>query len=430
MADTMIFGGESFNMRIGFSKSDITPPLGTELGGYAGYRPCSGVHDLLWCKAAVLEQDGTLYALLALDLLCADEGLYLKIAEKVSFLGIVREKLIVSAIHSHAAPVGVLPGEGPLAAVNRSIEPENPAFLDYMQAVVEAAVSACAAAAANLDYFVVRTARGPLPQVGTERHTGEIPKGELTALQFRTERGKNLIFYNFPCHPTVLSAENLQVSADFVGSMEPLLDADMAMFVNGAAGDISTRFTRREATFAECRRMGSMAAEQIKALLEAAPFRVPEPIRGIHTRITLQVRQVEPLEKAQKRLEELTAQWKAAETAGAAAREIRILKSYAEGAGVSLQFSQTMGGIRKLELPVTVFRFAGLRFVSVPGELFSVLRPPQTVILGYANGYYRYIAHRGAYDAGYYEAMAAIVEKGSGERLKEEIERLLAQLDY
>ena len=32
-------------MKIGFAKRDITPPAGTELGGYAGYRPCAGVHD-------------------------------------------------------------------------------------------------------------------------------------------------------------------------------------------------------------------------------------------------------------------------------------------------------------------------------------------------------------------------------------------------
>ena len=48
-------------MRIGFAKMEITPPLGTELGGYAGHRPCAGVHDPLFCKAAVLEQDRVRY---------------------------------------------------------------------------------------------------------------------------------------------------------------------------------------------------------------------------------------------------------------------------------------------------------------------------------------------------------------------------------
>ena len=44
-------------MRIGFTKVDITPPVGTGLGGYAGFRPCSGTHDPLCCKAEVLIQE-------------------------------------------------------------------------------------------------------------------------------------------------------------------------------------------------------------------------------------------------------------------------------------------------------------------------------------------------------------------------------------
>lgn len=55
-------------MRIGFSKVDVTPPVGTELGGYAGYRPSSGIHDPLHCRAVLLEQDSLLYALVSLEL--------------------------------------------------------------------------------------------------------------------------------------------------------------------------------------------------------------------------------------------------------------------------------------------------------------------------------------------------------------------------
>ena len=232
-------------MRIGFSKSDITPPLGTELGGYAGYRPSSGVHDPLFCKAVVLEQGSVRHALVVLDLLCVDEALYLRIADAVAELGIKKERLIVSAIHTHASPRGVIPGEGELAKVNSSSAPKDPAFINYIQKVVEAALDACRRAVESLECFQVRAARGALPNVGSERHTGAAPIGGLTALQCKTESGKLLTVYNFPCHPTVMSAANLQVSADFAAGIEELLGADLAVFVNGAAGDISTRFTRR-----------------------------------------------------------------------------------------------------------------------------------------------------------------------------------------
>jgi hypothetical protein len=126
-------------VKIGFAKQNISPPIGLELGGYAGYRPCSGIHDPLWCKTVVLEQEGLRYGLVVLDLMCADESLRERIAQTVADLGISKDRLIVAAIHSHAAPAGVLPGEGPLARVNEAIAPENPAFGAYMEQVIRAA---------------------------------------------------------------------------------------------------------------------------------------------------------------------------------------------------------------------------------------------------------------------------------------------------
>ena len=88
-----------------------------------------------------------------------------------------------------------------------------------------------------------------------------------------------------------------------------------------------------------------------------------------------------------------------------------------------------MGDLRRLHLPVTVFRFCGLDFASVPGELFSALQPEGISIIGYANGYYRYLGGEDAYEAGYYEALAAIIARGEGEKLVKEILQLIQKVD-
>ena len=415
-------------MKIGFAKRNITPPPGLELGGYAGYRPNSGVHDPLYCKTIVLEQENDRYGLIVLDLMCADESLCKEIADSVALFGIAEEHLVVSAIHSHAAPAGVIPDMGPLKRVNTAIVPENPAFSIYMDAVVKAAAEACAEAVSMLESFRIRTAMGEMPPVGSERHTGAKPCGSLTVAEMHTVSGKSLIFYNFPCHPTVLSAANLQVSADFVGGIEALLGADMAVFANGAAGDISTRFTRRESSFEECARMSRIAAEYIHSLLREKPFANPQPLRGKITTVTLPARQVETVEQAQKQLEETTARWQQAIADGADAGTVRILKSYVEGAGVNLEFARTLCGVREFSVPVTAFRFAGLSFATIPGEFYSTLLPSGISAICYANGYYRYIADRNAYDAGHYEALAAIAGRGSGEILSNTIRQMLEEL--
>ena len=412
-------------MKIGFARREITPPVGTELGGYAGYRPCSGVHDPLWCRAVVLEQEGILYGLVALDLMCVDEVLHQRIAEAAQ---LPAERMIVCAIHSHAAPQGIFPGEGPLAVVNSSSDPRHPDFSDYLESVVLRAAEACTEAAENLEDFQMYTARGEVPLVGSERHTGEAPEGELTVLRFRTDSGKVLTVCNFPCHPTVLSAANLLVSADFVSGIEGKLDGDMTVFLNAAAGDISTRFTRREATFEECDRMAAIAADAVKKLLADGTYTQPEPLRGIHRRICVKARQVETVEEAERKLQHLTEQWQQAQARGEDAAAVRIAKSYVEGAGVNLEFARTMGDIRELWLPVTVFRFGALPFATVPGEMFSTIRPENAAVISYANGYYRYLCGEEAYEKNYYEAMAAIVGRGGGEQVKQEMEKLLRQL--
>ena len=416
-------------MKVGFASRTITPPLGMELGGYAGYRPNSGVHDPLWCKVILLEQQGIRYALAVLDLMCADESLCERIAAQVAPLGIKKAHLVVSAIHSHAAPAGVIPGAGALARINEAIVPENPGFGAYMQDVVRAAAEACAEAAASLEPFRVRTGCSAMPPVGSERHTGAQANGMLTVMELRTHSGKKLIFYNFPCHPTVLSAANLQVSADFAGQIGRHLDADLTVFTNGAAGDISTRFTRRESSFEECARMGKIAAEYVLAALEGKPFAEPQPLRGRCVNVTLPARQVVPEETARKQLEETTLRWQQAVKDGADAGTVRILKSYAEGAGVNLEFSRSMGGIREFSVPVTVFRFAGIPFATVPGEFYSTLLPADAAAICYANGYYRYIADEQAYEAGHYETLAAIVARGSGEKLSNTIRQLLEEIE-
>ena len=289
--------------------------------------------------------------------------------------------------------------------------------------------AACEKAAAGLEDFTVRTGRGPAPLVGSERHTGDDPEVMLTAVQCRTESGKNVVLYNFPCHPTVMGPGNLAVTADFAADIEGELGTDLAVFLNGAAGDISTRYTRREQSFSECQRLGKLAAESIRRVLEGKPYRQPEPLKGVRGRFAMAVRPVEPVEDAQRRLEELTEAVRQAEAAGTDAGTLRTLKSYAEGAGINLQFAKGLGDTREIGLDICCLCFAGMKFAAIPGELFSTLLPEDACVIGYANGYNLYIADEMAYEKQYYEALAPLFARGQGERLMEYVKKLLAQLE-
>ena len=239
-----------------------------------------------------------------------------------------------------------------------------------------------------------------------------------------------LTLYNFPCHPTVLGPDNLLASADFTAGIENLLGDDMAVFLNGAAGDISTRFTRQESSFNECTRMAQIAAKHILNAVPDVPFTNPEPLKGIHTMVTLQPRLIEAVATAEAELQERTSKWEEAKASGADATSLRLLKTYVEGAWVNLEFAKSMAGITQLDLPVTVFSFAGLEFATIPGELFSTLQPEDLSIIAYTNGYFRYVCPKEAYEANHYEAMAAIIARGGGEHLINRIQQLRQQLHH
>ena len=416
-------------MKIGFSKEDISPPLGTPLGGYAVDRPCAGIHDPLYAKVLVLEQDGTYYALVVLDLVSVDDALRASIACALERYGIPQQHLIVAAIHSHAAPWGNIPGKGSLEAVNREWMPQSELFAKYMESVVEAVSRAVARAAGDLEPFTVRCAQGSAPAVGSNRHTGAPAGGTMTALEFRTESGRRLTVYRFGCHPTVLNAQNFLASADFTGAVESLLGVDQAMFLNGAAGDISTRFTRQAASFEECQRMAQLTADHIRQLLQPHPFRKPQPLVGAWEDMVLQPRPIETVESARQRLAHTQADLDQAEGEGRSPGECRILRSYVEGALVNLQAARTMDGLTGIPVRVAAFRFCGLNFATIPGELFSSLLPEEPLgIIGYANGYCRYLPDMAAYDSGCYEALAALVARGESEKLMNKIRKRISSL--
>jgi hypothetical protein len=95
------------------------------------------------------------------------------------------------------------------------------------------------------------------------------------------------VVYNLDGHSTVLHEENRLYSADFPGfaaSIMPLFEpfVTMSVFLNGAAGDMSTRFYRQSSDFAEVERIGTIVAESVVASLDVLePMKGPFAVRAV-----------------------------------------------------------------------------------------------------------------------------------------------------
>jgi len=95
-------------LKIGIYEREITPFLGVSHGGYFTPRYNSGVKDKTYVKAAVIECDGELLAMLSVDSCMITESFAENVYKRiVSYVDLKRENLLISATHSHTSgPIG------------------------------------------------------------------------------------------------------------------------------------------------------------------------------------------------------------------------------------------------------------------------------------------------------------------------------------
>jgi hypothetical protein len=209
------------------------------------------------------------------------------------------------------------------------------------------------------------------------------------------------VFGTFACHPTVLGADNLYVSADLTGAIRRQLRTYLAppawvSLATGAAGDISTRHVRREQTFEEVERLAAVAVERAVTILGCRrPIRLGRPV--ISQRVvrpdTKRLEASVGLEQA--RLE-LLRQRDVLLRAGNA-RQARTCETALQGLALSGAPNSPV------QAELSVAGLGDLTLIAVPGELYHELgttityRSGPKLLLGYTNGYIGYIPTRAAY---------------------------------
>ncbi|WP_433511860.1 hypothetical protein ACQP2T_50095 [Nonomuraea sp. CA-143628] len=422
-------------MRVGYGRVEFAVPDGTPMGGYLDRPgPSTGRLDPLEVSAVTWFDGERRFALATADVICVNEDLARRARQLVGC------ELWLAASHTHAGPeTGCVPGGGPTpepwldriaeatrAAVGQAIAGERPcagtAHHGELRGVGADRSRPSAEAVVPLDLIAVR-ADGPAAQAGGRVNRASGLAGVLVVL---------------PVHPTVLPAANRLTSADLVGSVrrslrERLGEDVWVVVATGAAGDISTRHTRRGQDPAELDRLGGVVADRCIELLagptaqsNAEPIAAPTTpgwsadsrISSAERRLTLQPASVAADPAA------LTAGYEAALAAGDPVAT-RLARSRLEGVRARTAPLAPIG------VTVHATRLGGLAMVGLPGEPFLAvaenLRAPEGVVLGYVNGYPGYLPTIDAYQRTEYEVLASPVAPGSAELLAETARHLLEE---
>jgi hypothetical protein len=404
----------------GGSSMTFGVPRSTPMGGYADRKgPSTGTLDPLTISVLALSAGDAELCIVSVDLVAVDEALSQRVADAA---GIGPGSLLLAASHTHSGPAGI----------STPLHPAIPDEIDHLRRgsmvlLSKLRIDEARALQAPATVSLGRSALSGFAANRNDRDGSYDPT--VSALVVRDETGSLVaIVVHWACHPTILSAKNRRISADFPGVMRRHLRAKLdapdlpVLYLNGAAGDVSTRFTRNDQTPEEVERVGSALAG---ATLEAMEHAEPLPAQLAHATTSVRLTGWSP-QQISAALSQIDEPAKDAS---------RLSTTRAQGHSMLRSLADSPCRPRRKSVRVDAWNVGGLALLAVPGELVSGLgqqivaaSPLQTLVVGYAGGYAGYLAERDSYEAGTYEALASQFGPGSGEAVADAASDLLKTL--
>lgn len=407
--------------RIGAATAEITPAPGSLMDGYmARVEGSTGTHDPLLAEALVLEYENRRAAIITLDVMGVSRSFTDALRyDLAALMGTAPDAILICASHTHAAPRG-LQDWSPIGESSIGARGLDPQFASSVQAGIRQAVER---AYGGLRPARMKSAAGEINGIGGERnHPEQAVDTRVSVMVFEDMQGEPLaILFHYACHPTVLSADNLQYSADFPGaarqSIRERYPNAVPLFVNGAAGNISTRFHRREQSFEEAARLGGLLGEKVLALVHEAAEDTPA-LGWLCEAVSLPLREF-PTEARE-----------AAPPSGNA----RIDTVRAQGAAIERGLRLALAGRETQTAELCALRVGKWTLLSVPGEAYNELA--QTVrradenalVAGYTNDYLGYFPTQAAIDDATYEALSSAFDARAHGNLGERLAGLAGRL--
>jgi hypothetical protein len=367
----------------------------------------------LRARSIVLDDGEARFGWVICDLLEVSRSLVADVRAAIDAAGCMAgEDVMVSATHTHAGP-----------DLNGDWEDEKGSYRDaqarYRAFLPHAVATSMVCAVQDLAPSELAWAEGAVYGVGAARRAGTSGPQRLSVVTARRDGRLAGMVLVHPCHGTVLGPSNLAVSGDIIGAGVEALEAvtgatGRCAWAQGAAGDISTRGSRRERTQQEAGRLGSIVA----AAAQHAASRA-EPVTG---RLSLELEravvslplkgfnQLAPCPDAPppSRAEDDRSEAALLEEAMAAQRARRY--------GTRLPES---------EAEVSILRLGQLSLCFVPGEPFESIEREIVAgtgqknlrVVGYSNGAPGYVFGPDEEHAGGYEVMSSPLTGEAGARI-------------
>jgi len=391
-------------MKVGLAKADITPLIGTLLGGQPHEKRATYVESDLYAGAMYIEDANGVTVFVSCDILLIPGELADRVKTLLSSrLSVKRDRIFVSATHTHSGPItapifGMQEESGYLDQLPHKIVT---AVEEAQKNLVACTLRACSSTAEGLNFnrrFIMKNGRVQTHPMKRDPDLVK-PEGpsdpEVGVLVARTADGRVLGgIINFACHATVLDRYDTGISADYPGyvctSMERRYPGPTTwLFVNGACGNVCQvnvlNPNQKEVGADWARHMGEGIAETAAGAVDEGPCSEIESLDVVAEVIDVPFRRVPDtvVEDARKRLDDgpITAPSNlsnyGAEHADSPEGKASLEEVFSSTFWDRFEAREILALKRESEktpivtLPVAAIRGGSFAMVAVPGELFA-----------------------------------------------------------
>ena len=260
-------GGFDPQIRAGFAKIDVTPPIGTPLSGYGRRHgdPSKGIKDLLYARTISLTQKGETFYFVSFDNVLVDEHLRNVVLQKVRReIEVPDDHLVLAATHTHSGS-GAIGGRFWQRFIGGRFDRK------IFEKTTDLIAASVIQSFKNQRTVAVEYGEIDAGNLTENRLDENLPASALLRV-IRFKHGSNVLgqLVFFAAHPTLYSADNRHFSADFPGVLTRLLEEKYAkstsLFINGAAGDIRPSGIYSDYPEKRVERYGQVLFEKVESI--------------------------------------------------------------------------------------------------------------------------------------------------------------------
>jgi hypothetical protein len=263
-------------LKAGWHVVDMTPPVGTPMGGYAaraGEKRSTGVRDPLFVKAIAFSDGKETVVVIGADMLMVPPNIAEAVRAAVTKkTGLPQDSIIFNTTHTHCGPGGLAPG----AAMDYSAGPYDPAIPAFIS---EKMTAAAVGAVESLEPAKLLRGAVQAPEYIFNREFSGTPgradavDPELGYCMVQQADGDQAIVVRYSAHPITFTEEMMEFSAEFPGALMRTLEKSRnltAIYWGGGLGSMGPRAPEAPTPGERVELMGSALAKLVDDALPPA----------------------------------------------------------------------------------------------------------------------------------------------------------------